>query len=194
MSLWGRLGPTWRRMVVAQLKQALNTLGNWSDEHLFGRMPYVTSLPRFPETAHKIFRDFPDVLSPEYREDAARCAQALLPRREDPFLVGYFLRNEPSWAFVDGLILADEVLRDPADTCCKAELIAFLRARYATPGALNAAWGSAFADFEDLRHPEEKCPPASPGRRRTCGRSPGGLRRPTFPYRPRPAVRRTPIT
>ena len=151
-------------MVVAQLKQAgLNTLGNWSDEHLFGRMPYVTSLPRFPETAHKIFRDFPDVLSPEYREDAARCAQALLPRREDPFLVGYFLRNEPSWAFVDGLILADEVLRDPADTCCKAELIAFLRARYATPGALNAAWGSAFADFEDLRHPEEKMSARFPG-------------------------------
>lgn len=156
--------PTWRRMVVAQLKQAgLNTLGNWSDEHLFGRMPYVTSLPRFPETAHKIFRDFPDVLSPEYREDAARCAQALLPRREDPFLVGYFLRNEPSWAFVDGLILADEVLRDPADTCCKAELIAFLRARYATPGALNAAWGSTFADFEDLRHPEEKMSARFPG-------------------------------
>lgn len=64
---------------------------------------------------------------------------------------------------MDGLILADEVLRDPADTCCKAELIAFLRARYATPGALNAAWGSAFADFEDLRHPEEKMSARFPG-------------------------------
>ena len=147
----------WRRMVVAQLKQAgLNTLGNWSDEALFGRMPYVTSLRRFPETAHKIFRDFPDVFSPEYREDADRCAQALLPRRDDPYMIGYFLRNEPSWAFVDGLILADEVLRDQADTCCKAELIAFLQARYGSVEALNAAWGSSFACFEDLRHPEAK--------------------------------------
>lgn len=147
----------WRRMIVAQLKQAgLNTLGNWSDEALFGRMPYVTSLPHFPETPHKIFRDFPDVLSPAYREDAERCAQALLPRRDDPFMIGYFLRNEPSWAFVDGLILADEVLRDPQETCCKAELIAFLQARYGGIDALNRAWGSDFAAFEDLRRPCEK--------------------------------------
>lgn len=119
--------------------------------------------PAFRKRPTKSSGTSPTVLSPEYREDAARCAQALLPRREDPFLVGYFLRNEPSWAFVDGLILADEVLRDPADTCCKAELIAFLRARYATPGALNAAWGSTFADFEDLRHPEEKMSARFPG-------------------------------
>ncbi len=154
----------WRRMVVAQLKQAgLNTLGNWSDEALFGRMPYVTSLPRFPETEHKIFRDFPDVLSPEYREDAARCAQALLPRREDPFMIGYFLRNEPSWAFVDGLVLADEVLRDPADTCCKEGLMAFLQARYGSVEALNAAWGSAFSSLEELRRPVEKMSARYPG-------------------------------
>lgn len=156
-------------------------------------MPYVTSLPRFPETAHKIFRDFPDVLSPEYREDAARCAQALLPRREDPFLVGYFLRNEPSWAFVDGLILADEVLRDPADTCCKAELIAFLRARYATPGALNAAWGAPLRILRTCAIRRRRCPPVPRG-----GGGPAGVSRrlteATFPYRPRPAARRTPIT
>lgn len=154
----------WRRMVVAQLKQAgLNTLGNWSDETLFGRMPYVTSLPRFPETSHKIFRDFPDVLSPEYRADAERCAEALLARRDDPFMVGYFLRNEPSWAFVDGLILADEVLRDTADTCCKAELIAFLRERYGSVEALNQAWGAGFESFEALRRPEEKMSVRFPG-------------------------------
>ncbi len=45
----------------------MNTLGNWSDERLFGvtDIPYVTSLSEFPDTEKKIFRDFPDVLSPE---------------------------------------------------------------------------------------------------------------------------------
>jgi hypothetical protein len=163
--------------IVAQMKQAgLNTLGNWSDEALFGRMPYVTSLPRFPETPHKIFRDFPDVLSPAYREDAERCAQALLPRRDDPFMIGYFLRNEPSWAFVDGLILADEVLRDPQETCCKAELIAFLQARYGGIDALNRAWGSEFAAFEFARALRENVRPFPRLGRRSAGVLPEPLR------------------
>jgi len=148
---------TWQRMVVSQLKQSgLNTLGNWSEEKLYGRMPYVTMLPRFPETKHTIFRDFPDVLSPEYREDAARCAQALLPYRDDPWMIGYFLRNEPGWAFVDNLIIADEVLRDEADTCCKQELIRWLEARYGSIDALNAAWKTDFTAFDALHRPMEK--------------------------------------
>lgn len=148
---------TWQHMVVSQLKQSgLNTLGNWSEEKLYGRMPYVTMLPRFPETKHTIFRDFPDVLSPEYREDAARCAQALLPYRDDPWMIGYFLRNEPGWAFVDNLIIADEVLRDEADTCCKQELIRWLEARYGSVDALNAAWKTDFTAFDALHRPMEK--------------------------------------
>ena len=147
----------WRGMVVRQLKQlGMNTLGNWSDETLFGRMPYVTSLPRFPETKHCIFRDFPDVLSPEYAVDAQACAKDLLLRRDDPWMIGYFLRNEPGWAFVDNLIIADEVLRDPEDTCCKRALVAGLREQYGTIGALNAAWHADFADFDALFHPMEK--------------------------------------
>ncbi len=112
----------WKRMMVGQLKRyGMNTLGNWSDERLFGvtDIPYVTSLPDFPDTEKKIFRDFPDVLSPEYAQNAERCAQALEKRREDPWMIGYFLRNEPSWAFVDNLVLADEVLRNPEKTVCR---------------------------------------------------------------------------
>lgn len=153
---------TWKRMVVSQLKQAgMNTLGNWSTDTLYGRMPYVTMLPRFPETKHTIFRDFPDVLSPEYREDAVRCAQSLTERKDDPWMIGYFLRNEPSWAFVDDLIIADEVLRDPEDTCCKQALISWLKEKYASVEAMNAAWGTAYASFEALRAPVEKASAAS---------------------------------
>lgn len=147
----------WKEMVVCQLKNmGMNTLANWSDPALYGRMPYVTSLARFPETRHKIFRDFPDVLSPEYQEDARVCAQALIERRDDPWMIGYFLRNEPGWAFVDQLIIADEVLRDPQDTYCKRGLMEWLEQTYADISALNAAWQTSFASFEALRQPIEK--------------------------------------
>lgn len=147
----------WKSMVVSQLKNmGMNTLANWSDPALYGRMPYVTSLERFPETGHKIFRDFPDVLSPEYRQDAETCAQALLARHDDPWMIGYFLRNEPGWAFVNDLVIADEVLRDGENTYCKQGLLAWLREKYEDIAALNAAWQTEFADFEALNRPIEK--------------------------------------
>ena len=147
----------WRKMIVSQLMQmGCNTLGNWSDPVLFGKMPYVTSLPEFPSTSHCIFRDFPDVLSEEYLQNARRCSKALTARAEDPWMIGYFLRNEPAWAFVDHLIIADEVLRDPADTACKRGLIRFLQERYRDADALSEAWEHSFVSFEDLLQPLEK--------------------------------------
>ena len=146
----------WRKMIVSQLMNlGLNTLGNWSDPALFGTIPYVTSLREFPATAHCIFRDFPDVLSDEYRQNALRCAQTLKDRANDPWMIGYFLRNEPAWAFVDDLIIADEVLRDPETTACKAGLIDFLSSRYETAECLSSAWNHAFSSFDDLYTPLE---------------------------------------
>lgn len=149
----------WRKMVSCQLKKyGMNTLGNWSDEGLLGELdiPYVTSLPEFPATAVNIFRDFPDVFSEEYRLEAQRCAQALDARRNDPLMIGYFLRNEPAWAFVDNLVIADEVLHNPARTACKEMLAAYLQKRYQSIEALNRAWNSSLESFDSLYEPQEK--------------------------------------
>lgn len=151
--------PIWQNMILMQLKQnGMNTLGNWSDSKLFdcGSLPYVTSLPEFPTTKETIFRDFPDVFSDEYLENARICAEALIPKKDDPFMIGYFLRNEPAWAYVDHLILADEVLRNPAKTCCKKRLIQFLCEKYTSVEAWNTAWNSHFSSFDDLYQPLEK--------------------------------------
>ena len=135
----------------------MNTLGNWSDDRLLGTIdiPYVTSLPEFPSTAQTIFRDFPDVFSEEYHVQAERCAQALEKRKSDSLMIGYFLRNEPAWAFVDNLVLADEVLYNPARTVCKERLIAFLQERYQNIEALNRAWNSSMENFYSLYQPKE---------------------------------------
>ena len=146
----------WKKMMAGQLMQmGMNTLGNWSDQRLFENtpIPYVTSLPEFPETKKKIFRDFPDVLSDEYKENAKNNAKALAARKDDPMMIGYFLRNEPSWAFVDNLVLADEVLYNPERTVCKEKLIAALKEKYQTVEALNTAWNTKFTDFDDLYQP-----------------------------------------
>lgn len=65
-------------------------------------------------------------------------------------MVGYFLRNEPAWAFVDNLVIADEVLYNPARTVCKERLVESLKAEYQTIEALNDAWNCSFEEFEDL--------------------------------------------
>ena len=122
------------------------------------KLPYVREIMGFPATDTLIFRDFPDVLSPEYRERCAQYAQQLLPWRDDPWLIGYFLRNEPEFNFVPGLAIANEVLHNPAATHCRAGLIAFLRERYgASIAALNDAWQASFASFEALQAPIANC-------------------------------------
>ncbi len=146
----------WQRLMCGQLKQnGLNTLGNWSDENIKGKMsiPYVTTLKQFPGTKQCIFRDFPDVLSGEYLENAHQCAQLLKDQAHDPLMIGYFLRNEPAWAFVNNLVIADEVLYNQEPSACKRELIRTLQAQYGEISKLNSAWGTAFAAFEDLNRP-----------------------------------------
>ena len=56
-------------------------------------------------------------------------------------------------AFVDNLVLADEVLYNPERTVCKEKLIAALKEKYQTVEALNTAWNTKFNDFDDLYQP-----------------------------------------
>lgn len=122
-----------------------------------GKIPYVREIRGFPATDTLIFRDFPDVLSKEYVGKCAEYAKALDEWKEDRWLIGYFLRNEPEFNFVPGLAIANEVLHNPAKTHCRDGLIAFLKERYGSIGALNAAWKSAFASFDALEGPIDDC-------------------------------------
>ena len=154
----------WARIVKRHLKSwGMNTIGNWSSLDFIRRagMPYVLPLDAhapagFPTTKTRIFRDFPDVFSDEYAQSCEVYAQALLSFRDDPNLIGYFMRNEPEWAFVYDLRLAEELLANPAPLASREWLIAQLREKYANIGALNAAWQTAFSSFDDLRTPISK--------------------------------------
>jgi hypothetical protein len=138
----------------------INSQGNFSmpgvnDDK--GKLPYVRQIPGFPATDTLVFRDFPDVLSPEYREKCEAYAGTLEKWKDDPWLIGYFLRNEPEFNFVPKLAIANEVLRNPAQTHCRAGLTNFLAGRYDEIAALNEAWESCFASFKDFEKPIDNC-------------------------------------
>jgi hypothetical protein len=143
------------------VSHGINSQGNFSSFRIGSggedRLPYVRQIPDFPETTTLIFRDFPDVLSPEYKSNAEKQAKNLESWKDDPWLIGYFLRNEPEYNFVPDLKIADEVLHNPARTCCKTGLIEFLKQRYGTVEKLNSAWGSRFSAFDGLEAPVACC-------------------------------------
>ena len=144
----------------------LNSQGNFPMLHVNdgkGCIAYVRELPDFPVTDTLIFRDFPDVLSEQYAERSKAYASQLEGWKDDPWLIGYFLRNEPEFNFVEDLAIADEVLHNPARTCCREGLIRFLQEKYGTIEALNEGWGTAFGTFEALYEPIDACSTRYPG-------------------------------
>ncbi len=149
------------------MKYGINSQGNFPGlcvNNGRSKLPYVREIPDFPVTETLIFRDFPDVLSPEYWKNSYTYAQTLNEWKDDEWLIGYFLRNEPEFNFVENLAIANEVLRNPAPTYCRQGLISFLAERYENNiGKLNAVWGTRFTDFEDLCAPINDCIKEYPG-------------------------------
>lgn len=143
----------WAELTEHRLKDwGINTIGNWSGADFIrgSELPYVYPLADFPTTQATVFRDFPDVFSTEYEQNARTFAEQLLSLKDDRRLVGYFMRNEPHWAFVDGLDLTEEMLKHPFVFDCKKRFVAWVEEKYETVSRLNAAWSTSYAHFEQL--------------------------------------------
>ena len=155
----------WATIVKYRMKAwGLNTIGNWSDKAFidWSGLPYVWPLRDFPETKTAIFRDFPDVFDDEYRENSKIFAKQLEEFAGDKNMIGYFMRNEPTWAFVEGVCIAEEMLANPGRFTSKDIFISVMREKYAHIAAFNAAWNVEFDSFDDLRKPMTKAKGLSP--------------------------------
>ncbi|MHC4627428.1 MAG: hypothetical protein ACYTDV_10650 [Planctomycetota bacterium] len=104
----------------------LNTVGNWSSfrESEDGRRKAYVATFRSPRTQPS-FLGMPDVYGDQFArslDEAARrqCA----PTKDDPWLIGTFIGNEPPWPKREGE-LVDMFLNGP-DTATKTELRAYL--------------------------------------------------------------------
>jgi hypothetical protein len=103
----------------------LNTIANWADPRLGAarHKPYIVMLRGWGmETG---YLGLPDVFSEEFAinvEDAA--ANQCEPRKEDPWLLGYFIANEPPWPGRE-LQIVDSILEGPTNAI-QREAKAFL--------------------------------------------------------------------
>lgn len=163
----------WRALAAGRFHAwGINTMGvgivNFTDERTedflrLSRLPYAVTLKRFPVTENFIFRDFPDVFSPEYAQNSEVFAQKeLAPMAGDPYLVGYFLHNEPEWMFQADCCVACELLVKEEPLYSRRHLMEWLKNAYQEVSRLNQAWGVSLAAFEDLLSPLPRSQPLAP--------------------------------
>jgi hypothetical protein len=90
-----------------------NTIGNWSDQRLADahRTPYVFTSRGWGETGPM---GIADVYAPNFAETVDRAAaQQCDARKNDPYLLGYFLGNEPPWPGREA-VAVDAILSGPS--------------------------------------------------------------------------------
>ena len=102
-NLYRRFGADWYEKWMDHTVRRMddwgfNTIANWSDATLgrSQRKPYVATLRGWGFDAMTM--GMPDVYAPEYAAmvDAA-AEQQCAPLKDDPYLLGYFVGNEPPW-------------------------------------------------------------------------------------------------
>jgi hypothetical protein len=152
----------WSKIAKMYLyKWNMNTIADWSSLEFirFAKMPYVIQLDEpfnqeYPSTAKKLFRDFPDVFSEEYEQKAEIFAAALSDYKEDPYMIGYFMRNEPGWSFIAGEVnIAEFMLNNEENFVSKEVFITRMQVKYSTIEAFNQAWNLSLKGFEELNQP-----------------------------------------
>ncbi len=144
---------TWADLTRRRFEHwGFNTIGAWSDYGYIDRekQPYVYIFKGYPDTEKHIFRDFPDVFSDEFSSSAERWAAQIADRADDPALIGYFMRNEPEFAFVNDINLGIMLLNSDVRMSSRDELIKRLRGKYTDIDSLNAAWERNYISFDEL--------------------------------------------
>jgi hypothetical protein len=138
----------WRDRVLDRWERwGLNTLGSWSD-------PLVLDQQRIPHTRFLRARaqlpgipwnnGFPDVWDPAWeRAVDEEFARETAGRRDDPWLVGYFVDNEAHWRSM-------RLLDFPAGTRLRAAWREYLVERYGSPARLAAEWGVEVRDWSEV--------------------------------------------
>lgn len=104
-----------------------NTIGNWSDSGLWDARKKAYQMNLGDWGMRQGYLGMPDVYSEEFvrnadREAAAQCG----PRKNDPWLLGYFVGNEPPWPGRESLVV--DVILDGKPSAIQREAKAFLAA------------------------------------------------------------------
>ena len=143
---------TWADLAHRRLRSwGCNTIANSSDKRicLMDRTPYTErfEIHSRPIAGHKGgWWEFCDPFDPSFRAEARRMTEVYREEIADPWCMGFFVDNEHNWGKPHSFALS--TLKSPADQPCKAVFRDRLMAKYGTVEKLNAAWGTAYADWD----------------------------------------------
>jgi agarase len=147
---------TWAREVVKRLREyGFNTIGSWSSEELFSLgMPYTIILDvAIKAGAEWTSGRIADFFSKEFEDVANEAAGRICaPRRDDPFLLGYFTDNELRWMpdWRSSRHVFDDYLALEKNAPGKRALVEYLENKYKSISILNTEWGTSFSSFEEI--------------------------------------------
>jgi len=133
----------WAEVALAELKRMrFNTVGNWSDwdRAREAGFPYVRPMSFHGSRVTNIYRDFPDIYHPGFAKDVEDYARTLEETVDDPAFIGYFLMNEPTWAFSSELPAVGMLFNSP-ECETRKQLAHFLQEKYLDAAALSRGWG-----------------------------------------------------
>jgi hypothetical protein len=152
-ALGERWDATWRTLTRRRLARwRFNTVACWSDPRFASEanIPYVSFLTGYPSTPHTLFRDLPDVYDPAFTSASQIYARQAAVAANDPFLLGYFMCNEPQWGF-GTFNLASEILEARPGSHTRKALASFVAQRYdGDAERWGRAWGVEARDFAVL--------------------------------------------
>lgn len=155
-----KLYPTenaWAKTEIGRLRSwGFNTLGAWTVPFLWKyKMPYTVILDIAARSGANWWKGIPvDVYSPRFENTAREIAEKeCAPRRNDPYLVGYFSDNElrwgPDWRGKQNMLTM--YLNLPSNSSGREHAIEFLKKRYSGKiQKLNQAWGVHATSFADV--------------------------------------------
>lgn len=116
----------WKEMTFLRMDNwGLNTIANWSDKNLgqSHRKAYVFTLSGWGFSAETM--GMPDVYDPNYSAEIDIAAKRqCAPLKDDPFLLGYFVGNEPPWPGREMELI--DVILEGDDTPMKSALEKYL--------------------------------------------------------------------
>lgn len=146
----------WARATVTRLREyGFNTIGAWSSEELYNLgMPYTIILNIAAKAgAEWVSGKITDFFSEDFEKVANKIAEEICsPRKDDPYLLGYFTDNELRWSpdWRSSKHLFDEYLSLERNAPGKKVLVKYLEGKYGNIEELNKKWGTSFNSFEDI--------------------------------------------
>ncbi|WP_413113620.1 beta-galactosidase [Thaumasiovibrio sp. DFM-14] len=155
---------TWREVTMDRmLNWGFTSLGNWTNPEFYSneKIPFFANgwiIGDFKtvSSGDDFWAALPDPFDPVFRERArATVSQVRSEIKDTPWCVGIFIDNEKSWGRMGSIegqhgIAIHTLGRDAVECPTKAVFVRTLKDKYGEINALNIAWGTTIASWEQF--------------------------------------------